>query len=184
MGTSFAEVGVEPARVVTVNSDIQRNVNPDCFGVDLGWYDWGWLADYPKVKALVRQLGVGSGRAYLQSYADWDYHWPYFMYKPKSTDPRGATIEEHLLAMSTARDPLMVCVMNMFGEKGSDWRPEKSAELVRFNQTYTRPDGQTGLRGIYELGNEPKHLRPHHRGLVSLPQRQPVRTDRERQDYI
>jgi len=155
VGASFADVASEPARAITVNTRILSIVNPDCFGANLGWYGWGWHADYPKVKALIKQVGIGSGRAFLQPDRNWDYHWPYFMYKPTAGDPPGATMEGHLYAMSYVPDPLMSCVLNITGEKGSDWRPQKSAELIGFNQLYNRPDGLTGVRAIYELGNEP-----------------------------
>ncbi len=155
VGTAFSQVDKEPARIVTVKPNIQRIVNPDCFGIHLGWYGWGWDKDYPKVIEVAKQLGATSGRAHLQTYRDWDYHWPYFTYKPSATDPPGATIAEHLFAMSSDPDPLMVCVLNMFGEKGADWRPEKAAELIDFNRKLPRPDGRTGLRGLYELADEP-----------------------------
>ena len=118
VGASFAEVGTEPARTITVTSRILSIVNPDCFGANLGWYDWGWYADYPKVKALVKQVGIGSGRAAMQPHLNWDHHWPYFMYKPTAGDPPGATMEEHLFAMSNVSDPAMACVLNISGEKG------------------------------------------------------------------
>ncbi len=154
IGTTFAEVGTEPARTVTVKSNIQRLVNPDCFGGQLGNYNWGWTTDYPKVNALVKQVGFATGRAFLQPYINWDHHWPNLMYKREPADPPGASMPEQLFAMAGQTDPLMVCVLNMFGEKGSDWRPEESAGLVQFNELYPRPSGQTGLRTIYELGNE------------------------------
>lgn len=154
IGDTFSQVDKEPARSVTARSTIERIVNPDCFGVHLGWYGWGWKTDYPKVKSVAEQMGVDSGRMFLKSNRDWDYHYPYFMYKPDPTDPPGATIQEHLLAVSAGPDPLMMCLVNMMGEHQSTWGPDKTVEQVQFNQLYMRSDGRTGLRSIYELGNE------------------------------
>lgn len=155
IGTSFEQVGTEPRRTITVSTTIERIVNPDCFGVHVGWYGWGWRSDYPKIKELLRQAGVYGGRVAFQSHVDWDYHWPHFMYKPTDTDPPGSTAAEHIFAMSSGPDPIVSCVLNMLGEKGADWRPEKAVDLILFNQRYRNPNGSGGLRAVYGLGNEP-----------------------------
>ncbi len=160
IGDTFSQVDTQPARRVGVTPTVKRIVNPDCFGVHLGFYGWGWKTSYPKVISLAREVGFHAGRSFLHGNSDWDDPWPYFMYKPLPTDPPEATVEHHLLAMSSAPDPLMMCVMNIWGEKNASWRPEKSVEQVQFNQLYARPDGITGLRSVYELSNEPSLYTP------------------------
>jgi hypothetical protein len=160
VGRSYGEVAKHVPRTITVQPVVERAVNPDCFGVNLGWYGAGWTRDYPKVKRLAGSLGMTAARVNLQTHVNWNHHWPFFSYFPHPADPPGASIPEHITEMFATRDPLAICVINLMGEKGSDWRPEKSAELVRFNKAYLKPDLKKGLRAMYELGNEPCNFIP------------------------